>query len=80
MIRTLAWLAALTVTVSLGAVADADAAAPCKECSIPAMLVVDAGVAGKPLRLTREALCLPAGDTFSHPQIEWGDGTTSMGA
>src|ERR1700730_1239148 len=71
-------LAASMSAVYLGAVPDAAPAAP-HECVIPEILMRRAGVVGQPFHLWREVLCLPSGDTFSAPEIDWGDGTTSAG-
>jgi hypothetical protein len=49
------------------------------ECAEPQLLEDSRGTVGRPCSLKEEVACLPGGDTFSNPVIDWGDGTRSPG-
>jgi hypothetical protein len=70
---------ALLLCVGMASTADASAttAAGCAE---PQFILNQPGVAGQPFQFSGAVECLPGGDTYSNPVIEWGDGTTSPGA
>lgn len=58
--------------------ADTDTLTP-RACVLALPGIGQLGVAGQQITYSKEIFCIPNGDAVSHPVIEWGDGTTSMG-